>query len=150
MGLALAQARKAALAGEVPVGAVIVRDGVVISEAHNAPITTRDPTGHAEIRALRLASHTLGNYRLTECSLYVTLEPCVMCTGAMFHARLKEVIFGARDPKTGSAGSVLDLYGDPRLNHHAVIRGGVREDECSHLLSEFFSRRREKSPGATQ
>jgi tRNA(adenine34) deaminase len=142
MGLALDQARLAAAQGEVPVGAVVVKEGVVIAQAFNAPISSADPTAHAEVRALRLAAKHLGNYRLNDCSLYVTLEPCVMCTGAMFHARLKEIVFGAPDPKTGVAGSVLNLYEEPRLNHHAIIRGGVRTAESVALLQQFFASRR--------
>jgi tRNA(adenine34) deaminase len=142
MGLALVQAQLAAAKGEVPVGAVVVKDGQVIAQAFNAPISSNDPTAHAEVAAMRLAAKTLGNYRLNDCSLYVTLEPCVMCTGAMFHARLKNIVFGASDPKTGVAGSVMNLYNEPRLNHHATIRGGVRAEESVALLQQFFALRR--------
>src|SRR3954467_8050760 len=139
---ALSQARLAQAAGEVPVGAVVVRDGVVIGRGHNHPVTGHDPTAHAEIAALREAAQALGNYRLDGCDLYVTLEPCAMCTGAMLHARLRRVVFGARDPKTGAAGSVVDLFAQPLLNHHTVVQGGVLEAECGALLSDFFAQRR--------
>jgi tRNA(adenine34) deaminase len=144
MGLAIAQAHAAAAAGEVPVGAVVVRDHQVIAAAFNRPISDHDPCAHAEILALRQAAQTVNNYRLTDCSLYVTLEPCLMCTGAMFHARLKEVIYGATDPKTGVAGSVMNLFESEQLNHHAVVRGGVRAEECGELLQTFFAARRSK------
>ncbi len=142
MRLALEQARLARAAGEVPVGAVVVREGEVIGAGWNRPISTHDPTAHAEVMALRDAARRLGNYRLPGCSLYVTLEPCTMCTGAIFHARIARVVYGARDPKTGMAGSVLDLYAEPRLNHHAEIVGGVLAAECGALVSEFFAQRR--------
>jgi tRNA(adenine34) deaminase len=142
MSLALDQARLAARAGEVPVGAVVVLDGHIVGEGHNAPIGSRDPTAHAEINALRAAATALGNYRLDGCELYVTLEPCAMCSGAMLHSRLKRVVFGAADPKTGAAGSVLDLFRNAQLNHHAEVRGGVLADECGALLADFFTSRR--------
>ena len=142
MRLALAEARAAADAGEVPVGAVIVQGGRVIATGRNAPITGRDPTAHAEIAALRAAAARLGNYRLEGCTLVVTLEPCAMCAGAMLHARLDQVVYGASDPKTGAAGSVLDLLGDPRLNHRTQVRGGVLAGECGALLRDFFEPRR--------
>ena len=142
MRLALAQARLAQAAGEVPVGAVVVRDGEVVGAGWNRPITGHDPTAHAEIVALREAARRLGNYRLPGCSLYVTLEPCAMCTGAIFHARIARVVYGASDPKTGVAGSVLDLYAEPRLNHHASIEGGVLAQACGELLRAFFAARR--------
>ena len=144
MRLALAQARLAQAAGEVPVGAVVVRDGEVIGAGWNRPITGHDPTAHAEIVALREAARRLGNYRLPGCSLYVTLEPCAMCTGAIFHARIARVVYGASDPKTGVAGSVLDLYAEPRLNHHASIEGGVLAQACGELLRAFFAARRRR------
>lgn len=144
MQLALAQARQAAGRGEVPVGAVVVRDGQVIASGSNSPIASADPTAHAEIAALRAAASALGNYRLDGCDLYVTLEPCAMCSGAMLHARLRRVVFGAPDPKTGAAGSVLDLFGQPLLNHRTVVQGGVLADECGALLSEFFTARRQQ------
>jgi tRNA(adenine34) deaminase len=143
MGLALEQARLAAAAGEVPVGAVVVRDGQVIGYGRNAPIGTHDPTAHAEIIGLRAAAQALGNYRLDDCELYVTLEPCAMCAGAMLHARLRRVLFGAADPKTGAAGSVLDLFAQPQLNHRTEVRGGVMAQDCAALLTEFFKARRQ-------
>lgn len=142
MRLALAEAHMAAEAGEVPVGAVVVRDGQVIATGRNAPIAGRDPTAHAEIVALRAAALALGNYRLDGCTLYVTLEPCAMCSGAMLHARLARVVFGADDPKTGAAGSVLNLFAQTRLNHHTQVAGGVLAPECASLLREFFKERR--------
>ena len=142
MGLALEQARLACAAGEVPVGAVVVRDGEVVGTGRNAPVGSADPTAHAEIVALRDAAQTLGNYRLEGCDLYVTLEPCAMCSGAMLHARLRRVVYGAPDPKTGAAGSVVDLFAQPRLNHHTQVVPGVLAAECGGLLSEFFRDRR--------
>lgn len=142
MQAALDQARLAWAAGEVPVGAVVVLDGEIVGRGYNCPISSADPTAHAEVRALRDAGQRLGNYRLPGCALYVTLEPCLMCTGAIFHARIGRIIYGARDPKTGVAGSVIDLYAETRLNHHAQIERGVLETECSALLSAFFAERR--------
>lgn len=142
MRQALAEARQAAAAGEVPVGAVVVRHGEVIATGRNAPVDGHDPTAHAEIVALRAAAQALGNYRLDNCELFVTLEPCAMCSGAMLHARLKRVVFGAADPKTGAAGSVLNLFGEPRLNHQTALQGGVLAGECGELLQAFFRRRR--------
>jgi len=142
MQMALAQAAQAGQAGEVPVGAVVVCDGKVIATGRNAPIEGHDPTAHAEIIALRAAAQTLGNYRLPDCELYVTLEPCAMCSGAMLHARLKRVIFGAPDPKTGAAGSVINLFDQPQLNHQTALCGGVLADEAAALLKDFFSQRR--------
>jgi tRNA(adenine34) deaminase len=142
MSEALALAREAAASGEVPVGAVVVRDGVVIGRGFNAPISTRDPSAHAEIRAMRDAAQRLDNYRLVDCDLYVTLEPCAMCAGAMMHARIRRVMYGAADPKTGACGSVVDLFGERRLNHHAQVVSGVLADECGALLSDFFAARR--------
>jgi len=142
MRAALALAHEAAQAGEVPVGAVVVRDGAIIGRGRNAPVRSHDPTQHAEVMALREAARHLGNYRLDGCTLYVTLEPCAMCSGAMLHARLARVVFGAPDPKTGVAGSVLDLFAEPRLNHHTRIEGGVLAGECAALLQGFFSQRR--------
>lgn len=143
MRLALEQARLARAAGEVPVGAVVVRDGEVIGAGWNRPISSLDPTAHAEMMALREAARRVGNYRLTGCSLYVTIEPCAMCTGAIFHARIARVVYGAPEPKTGMAGSVLNLYAEPRLNHHAEIVGGVLAAECGALVSGFFAARRQ-------
>ena len=142
MRLALAEARAAAAAGEVPVGAVVVHGGRVIATGRNAPIGQHDPTAHAEIAALRMAARALGNYRLDGCTLYVTLEPCAMCAGAMLHARLARVVFGAPDPRTGAAGSVLDVFGQARLNHQTVVQGGVLAEEGGQLLRAFFEARR--------
>lgn len=142
MRLALAEARAAAAAGEVPVGAVLVKDGRVIATGRNAPIGRHDPTAHAEIAALRAAARALGNYRLDGCTLYVTLEPCAMCAGAMLHARLARVVFGAPDPRTGAAGSVLDVFGQARLNHQTQVQGGVLAEEGGQLLRAFFEARR--------
>ncbi len=142
MRLALQEARAAAAAGEVPVGAVVVKDGVVIGTGRNAPIALHDPTAHAEIAALRAAAEHLGNYRLDGCTLYVTLEPCAMCSGAMLHARLARVVYGAPDPKTGAAGSVVNLFTEARLNHQTAAEGGVLADEGGALLRTFFQERR--------
>jgi tRNA(adenine34) deaminase len=142
MGLALEEARKAWAAGEVPVGAVVVRDGEVIAAGFNQPIGRHDPTAHAEIVALRAAAEKLGNYRLPGCELYVTLEPCAMCSGAMMHARLARVVYAAPDPKTGVCGSLLDLFALEQLNHHTDVVGGVRADEASTMLKAFFAERR--------
>lgn len=142
MGLALRAARTAAAQGEIPVGAVVVRAGRLLATGCNAPVAGHDPTAHAEIMALRQAARRLGNYRLDGCTLYVTLEPCLMCAGAMLHARLARVVFGAPDPKTGAAGSVLNPFDEPLLNHQTVVRGGVLADECVVLLQGFFSERR--------
>ncbi|HTY02489.1 MAG TPA: tRNA adenosine(34) deaminase TadA [Rhodocyclaceae bacterium] len=139
---ALALAREAGAAGEVPVGAIVVIDGEVVGRGFNRPISAHDPTAHAEIAALRDAAARIGNYRLPGSTLYVTLEPCVMCTGAIMHARVSRVVFGASDPKTGAAGSVVDIYSDSRLNHHAEVLGGVLAEECGALLSSFFASRR--------
>jgi len=146
MGEALALARIAGERGEVPVGAVVVRDGGVIGRGGNAPISASDPTAHAEIAALRDAARAMGNYRLPGCDLFVTLEPCAMCAGAIFHARVARVVFGARDPKSGVCGSVIDLFAEPRINHHAIAVAGVREAECGRLLSDFFAARRAAAP----
>jgi tRNA(adenine34) deaminase len=142
MRLALAEARAAAEAGEVPVGAIVVKEGRVIATGRNAPIDGHDPTAHAEIVALRAAAQALGNYRLEGCTLYVTLEPCAMCSGAMLHARMARVVFGAADPKTGAAGSVLNLFGHTQLNHQTAVQGGVLAEEGAHLLRGFFKERR--------
>ena len=145
MQLALQQARQAGLAGEVPVGAVVVRDGAVIGTGFNAPISHHDPTAHAEIQALRDAASKLGNYRLPDCELYVTLEPCAMCVGAMLHARIARLIYGAADPKTGACGSVVNLFTEASLNHHAVLTPGVLAEECGALLRDFFTAKRIKA-----
>ncbi len=142
MTAALELARAAASAGEVPVGAVVVLDGEIVGRGWNQPIGRHDPTAHAEVMALRDAAQRLSNYRLPGATLYVTLEPCAMCVGAIMHARIARVVFGACDPKTGAAGSVVDLFGEPRLNHHADVVGGVLAEECGSMLSSFFAARR--------
>jgi tRNA(adenine34) deaminase len=142
MQQALEQAGLAALAGEVPVGAVIVRNGQVIARAFNQPITNHDPSAHAEMLALRQAALSEKNYRLPGTTLYVTLEPCTMCAGAMLHARVDRIVYGAADPKTGAAGSVLDVFSSKQLNHQTVIEGGVMGQECGQLLRDFFKERR--------
>ncbi|MDH3460025.1 MAG: tRNA adenosine(34) deaminase TadA [Burkholderiaceae bacterium] len=144
MRLALDQAQNAWLVGEVPVGAVIMRDGQVIATGYNRPVTEQDPTAHAEIVALRHAATLLGNYRLPECELFVTLEPCAMCAMALLHARVKRVVFGAPDPKSGAAGSVLNVFAYKQLNHHTDIVGGVLTDVCGKVLLDFFAERREQ------
>jgi len=145
MRAALEQAGHAWALGEVPVGAVVVKDGEVIGVGYNSPSGRHDPTAHAEIMALRQAALRLGNYRLPGCTLYVTLEPCAMCSGAMMHARLERVVYGAADPKTGACGSVLNLFEQERLNHHTALEGGVLEQECGQLLRDFFAMRRAQS-----
>ena len=142
MQLALDQAQQAWALGEVPVGAVVVRDGEVIATGFNQPIGRHDPTAHAEIIALRAAADKLGNYRLPGCELYVTLEPCVMCSGAMMHARLARIVYGAPDPKTGACGSVVNLFEQDKLNHHAEVVGGVMAEEAAAMLRAFFAERR--------
>jgi tRNA(adenine34) deaminase len=146
MRIALDQALNAQLAGEVPVGAVVMRhtpEGPqVIATGYNRPITTHDPSAHAEIVALRHAAQLMENYRLTDCEVFVTLEPCAMCAMALMHARVKRVVYGAADPKTGAAGSVVDLFAEPRLNHHTAVQGGVLADASAALLREFFAERR--------
>jgi tRNA(adenine34) deaminase len=136
---ALLLARQAADAGEVPVGAVVVREDAVIGRGHNRPVSSQDPTAHAEVMALRDAATRIGNYRLTDCVLYVTLEPCPMCAGAILHARVTRVVYGAADPKAGACGSVVNLFADERLNHHASVTGGVMADTAGKLLQDFFS-----------
>jgi tRNA(adenine34) deaminase len=142
MQLALAQAHHAWSAGEVPVGAVVVKDGELVAVGYNQPIGRHDPTAHAEIVALRAAAEKLGNYRLPGCELFVTLEPCAMCSGAMMHARLARVVYGAADPKTGACGSVLNLFEQEKLNHHTELVGGILADEASAMLRGFFAERR--------
>jgi tRNA(adenine34) deaminase len=142
---ALALARLAAEAREVPVGAVVVKEGTVVGRGYNRPVSTRDPTAHAEVVALRDAAERVGNYRLSDCELYVTLEPCVMCAGAIMHARIGRVVYGAADSKSGACGSVVNLFADNRLNHHAVVASGVMAEEAGKLLQDFFSVRRQAS-----
>ncbi len=150
MRLALDQAQNAWLLGEVPVGAVVVREGKVLATGYNRPIGDSDPTAHAEIVALRQAASLLGNYRLPGCTLYVTLEPCAMCAMALLHARVQRVVFGAADPKTGAAGSVLNLFAEARLNHHAQCQGGVEAKACGALLQDFFRERRSRAQSDAQ
>lgn len=147
---ALEEARLALATGEIPVGAVVVHGETIVGRGHNRPVGTHDPTAHAEIRALREAARTLSNYRLDGCELFVTLEPCAMCSGALLHARLARVVYGARDPKTGAAGSVLDLFAQERLNHQTAVAGGVLAGECGDLLTGFFRQRRDEARLAAQ
>jgi tRNA(adenine34) deaminase len=142
---ALALAHEAAEAGEVPVGAVVVKAGQIIGAGFNAPISRRDPSAHAEIQAMRAAASVLGNYRLTGCTLFVTLEPCAMCAGAIMHARISRLVFGAADPKTGACGSVVNLFAEERLNHHTAVDTGLMAQQCASLLSGFFRGRRADS-----
>ena len=142
MQLALDLATQAALNGEVPVGAIVVKDGVVIGCGSNAPVGLHDPTAHAEIIAMREAATYLGNYRLVDCTLYVTLEPCAMCSGAIQHARIARLVYGASDPKTGACGSVVNLMSEPKLNHHTEVLGGVLAKQCGAVLTTFFKQRR--------
>jgi tRNA(adenine34) deaminase len=142
MRRALQLAQRAREAGEVPVGALVVAEGRIVGEGWNRPISSRDATSHAETEAIRAACATLANYRLGGTTLYVTLEPCAMCIGAIFHARVARVVYGAADPKTGAAGSVIDLFAEKKLNHHATVAGGVLAAECGTLLREFFAARR--------
>ncbi|AIY42549.1 tRNA-specific adenosine-34 deaminase [Collimonas arenae] len=143
MQQAISQARNAWALGEVPVGALVVKDGQIIATGFNQPIGNHDPTAHAEIMALRAAATILGNYRLPGCEMYVTLEPCAMCAGAMLHARLARVVYGASDHKTGACGSVLNLFEQEKLNHHTELTAGVLAEECGTLLKEFFAERRQ-------
>lgn len=136
------QAQQAAAQGEVPVGAVLVRGHDIIATAHNSPIALNDPTAHAEILALRQGGSALADYRLTDTTLYVTLEPCIMCASAIIHARVRRVVFGAWDPKAGAAGSIIDVFANPKLNHRVDVFGGVLLEECASLLSDFFRARR--------
>jgi len=139
---AMLLAQQAAERGEVPVGAVVIKDGEIVGRGSNAPIGTHDPSAHAEILALRDAAKNIGNYRLVDCDLYVTLEPCAMCAGAIQHARIGQLIFGAKDLKTGACGSVVNLMAEDKLNHHTEVSSGVLESECGQLLSDFFKQRR--------
>jgi tRNA(adenine34) deaminase len=143
MRVALDAADQARVAGEVPVGAIVVLGDKVIATGFNHPIGTHDPSAHAEMMALRAAAQALGNYRMPGCELYVTLEPCLMCAGVIMHSRISRVVYGARDPKTGACGSVVDVFAQARLNHHASVSGGVLETECASLLKRFFADRRE-------
>ncbi len=145
MSEALALARQAAAADEVPVGALVVCNGDIVGRGFNQPIGRHDPTAHAEVMALRAAAEAVGNYRLPGCDLYVTLEPCAMCAGAIMLARIGRVVFGAADAKTGAAGSVIDLFAETQLNHHAAVQGGVLGEECGRLLSQFFAARRSRT-----
>jgi tRNA(adenine34) deaminase len=147
MQRALELAQKARSLGEVPIGAVLVKDDQIIGEGYNAPIGQKDPTAHAEIMALRDAARRIGNYRLLNTTLYVTIEPCVMCAGALVHARIKEVVFGATEPRTGGVVSVFDILQSPRLNHQVNVRSGVLAQECAALMQEFFRQRRGTSGG---
>ena len=142
MRAALAAAGEAGKQGEVPVGAVVVADGAIVGRGFNAPISKHDPSAHAEIAALRDAAAKRGNYRLPDCDLYVTLEPCAMCAGAIMQARIRRLVFGAPDPKTGACGGVVDLFAEPRLNHQTLVTGGVLAEECGALLKQFFAERR--------
>ena len=142
MTVAIALAGEASAAGEVPVGAVVVKGGKIIGAGFNAPIGRHDPSAHAEIQALRAAATTLGNYRLAGCTLFVTLEPCAMCAGAIMHARMERLVFGAADPKTGACGSVVNLFAEARLNHHTVVQAGLMAQQCGELLTNFFRQRR--------
>jgi tRNA(adenine34) deaminase len=142
MRAALELASVAQAAGEVPVGAVVVRDGVIIGRGFNSPISRHDPSAHAEMQALREAAQHIGNYRLVGCELFVTLEPCLMCAGAIMHARIARVVYGASDFKTGVCGSVMDAFAELKLNHHAEVAGGILADECGLMLSNFFAMRR--------
>lgn len=142
MQKAIDLAKQAATNGEVPVGAIVVKEGTIIGTGSNAPIANHDPTAHAEILALRAASNTIQNYRLIGCDLYVTLEPCAMCIGAILHARIANVYYGANDPKTGACGSVINLLDQPQINHHTHCHSGILEEPCSQLLRDFFRERR--------
>ncbi len=148
MAEALRQAELAWNAGEVPVGAVIVLNGEIIGRGYNQPITLNDPTAHAEVMALRDAGRRMGNYRIPGGTLYVTIEPCVMCAGAILHARMAKVVYGAMDSKTGAAGSVVNLFQESRLNHHTLLSGGVMAETCGGLISAFFQDRRKKLPNS--
>lgn len=144
MAEALQEALRAEAAGEVPIGAVVVQDDTVIGRGHNAPISLVDPTAHAELQALRAAARNVGNYRLIGATVYVTVEPCLMCMGALLHARVKRLVFGCADPKSGAAGSLYDTAHDPRLNHQLEVISGVGADESRALLQRFFRKKREK------
>ena len=142
--MAIELASQAAAAGEVPVGAIVVKDNIIIGRGSNAPIRLHDPSAHAEILAIRQAAATLGNYRLVDCTLYVTLEPCLMCCGVIQHARITQLVYGASDPKTGACGSVVNMMSEPRLNHHTAVISNVMAETCGELLTHFFRERRAK------
>ena len=142
MQAALELAREGAAAGEVPVGAIVVQNGAIIGRGYNQPISRSDPTAHAEIVAMRDAAARIGNYRLPGCEIFVTLEPCAMCAGAIIHARLARLVFGAADPKTGACGSVINLFAEERLNHHTLVEGGIQAEDAAALLQHFFAQRR--------
>ena len=142
MQAALELAREGAAAGEVPVGAIVVQNGAIIGRGYNQPISRSDPTAHAEIVAMRDAAARIGNYRLPGCEIFVTLEPCAMCAGAIIHARLARLVFGAADPKTGACGSVINLFAEERLNHHTLVEGGIQAEDAAALLRHFFAQRR--------
>ena len=144
MQYALALAEEAASNDEVPVGAIVVKNGEIIGKGRNSPITLNDPSAHAEILALRDAANNIGNYRLVDCTLYVTLEPCAMCSGAIQHARIARLVYGANDYKTGACGSVINLMNEPKLNHHAQFEGGLLATECGAILTKFFAEKRKK------
>lgn len=150
MRAALELARLGWETGEVPVGAVVMKDGEIIGRGFNQPISSHDPTAHAEIMALRDAAARLGNYRLTDCTLYVTIEPCVMCAGAIMHARIARLVYGAREYKTGAHGSVMDVFAEPRLNHHCEVTGGILAEECAAMISGFFEARRRELRAAEE
>lgn len=150
MQQALLLAEQAAKQNEVPVGAIIVLEGEIVGRGFNQPIGRHDPTAHAEVMALRDAAMRLGNYRLPGCTLYVTVEPCAMCAGAIQHARVARVVYGAVEPKTGACGSVVDLFAESRLNHHAEVSGGVMAEACAEIVSDFFRRRREEVRAARE
>jgi len=145
---ALREARRGAREGEVPVGAVVVREGRVIARAHNRPVHLNDPSAHAEVLALRRAARKLGNYRLPGCTLYVTIEPCVMCVGAIVQARPRGLVFGAADPKAGACGSALAVLNDAKLNHRVEVQGGILAADCARILRDFFRERRRKNPSS--
>jgi len=147
---ALELANRALAAGEVPVGAVVVLDGEIIGRGYNAPISRRDPSAHAEMMAIREAAQHIGNYRLVGCELFVTLEPCMMCAGAIMHGRISRLVYGASDPKTGACGSVMDAFAEQRLNHHTEVKGGVLAEECGSMLRDFFALRRAQQKSSTQ
>lgn len=150
MAQALELAHRGGVEGEVPVGAIVVRQEQVIGRGFNAPISLHDPSAHAEIRAIRDAAQRVGNYRLVDCELYVTLEPCVMCAGAIMHSRISRLFYGASDPKTGACGSIIDLFQEKRLNHHASVTGGILAMDCGQMLSNFFAERRRQLKSARE